>query len=135
MVKKCPDPESYDAEDFANYGDIMKASGAMYKGNSILPRTPKANKSHKWKEIVSYIYRQIKYRSGVQIVFLPLFFDQLLDRLDLCAAAYQAGNNGVRKEIVVFLDANAMRKSGPISRNEYKKLHRKLLQIDLRCLM
>lgn len=118
-------PKDFDVEDLHTYGDILRASNVMYQGNSALSQTPKASKSRKWKEIVSYIYKQDKYGSGVSTIFLSTCFDQLLDRLDLCAAAYQAGNNGVRNEIVAILDA--MRKSGHISRDEYEKLHRKLL--------
>lgn len=118
-------PKDFDVEDLHTYGDILRASNVMYQGNSALSQTPKASKSRKWKEIVSYIYKQDKYGSGVPTVFLPKCFNQLLDRLDLCAAAYQAGNNGVCNEIVAILDA--MRKSGHISRDEYEKLHRKLL--------
>ena len=123
MVLK--NPKDFEVDDLHTYGDILRASNAMYQGNSSLSQTPKASKSRKWKEIVSYIYKQDKYGSGVSTVFLPTCFDQLLDRLDLCAAAYQAGNNGVRNEIVAILDA--MRKSGHISRDEYEKLHRKHL--------
>ncbi|XP_063418032.1 uncharacterized protein LOC134700582 [Mytilus trossulus] len=123
MVMK--QPEDFEVDDLHTYGDILRASDAMYQGNSAVSQTPKASKSKKWKEIVSYLYKQDKYGSGVQTVFLPKCFDQLLNRLDLCAAAYQAGNNGVRNEIVAILDA--MRKSNHISRGEYEKLHRKLL--------
>ena len=123
MVLK--NPKDFDVEDLHTYGDILRASNAMYQGNSALSQTPKASKSRKWKEIVSYLYKQDKHGSGVSTIFLPKCFDQLLSRLDLCAAAYRAGNNGVRNEIVAILDA--MKKSGHISRMEYEKLHRRLL--------
>ena len=123
MVKKRP--ESFDPEDLATYGDILRASGAMYQGNSVLSRTPKSNRSYKWKEIVSGIYQQDKYGSGLQTVFLPKDFDSLIDRLELCAAAYRAGNNGVRNEIVAILDA--MRKFGHLDDEKYRQLHRSLL--------
>lgn len=123
MVKKRP--ESFDPEDLMTYGDILRASGAMYQGNSILSRTPKSNRSYKWKEIVSDIYQQDKYGSGLQTVFLPKDFDSLMDRLELCAAAYRAGNNGVRNEIVAILDA--LRKFGHIDDQKYRQLHRSLL--------
>ena len=123
MVKKRP--ESFDPEDLMTYGDILRASGAMYQGNSVLSRTPKSNRSYKWKEIVSGIYQQDKYGSGLQTVFLPKDFDSLMDRLELCAAAYRAGNNGVRNEIVAILDA--MRRLGYIGDQKYKQLHRNLL--------
>ena len=123
MVKK--KPESFEPEDLDDYEEILKSSGAMYQGNSTLSRTPKANKSYKWKGIVSHIYKKDKFGSGLQTVFLPSNFDQLLDRLELCAAAYQAGNNGVRNEIVSIIDA--MKKGGYISIDEYKALHRSIL--------
>ncbi|XP_071137295.1 uncharacterized protein [Mytilus edulis] len=118
-------PESYDPEDLMTYGEILRASGAMYQGNSILSRTPKANRSYKWKEIVSHIYKQDKFGSGMPAVFLPNDFDPLLDRLDLCAAAYRAGNNGVRNEMVAILDA--MKRLGHVDHGEYVQLHRQLL--------
>ena len=123
MVKKRP--ESFDPEDLMTYGDILRSSAAMYQGNSVLSRTPKSNRSYKWKEIVSGIYQQDKYGSGLQTVFLPKDFDSLMDRLELCAAAYRAGNNGVRNEIVAILDA--LRKFGYINDQKYRQLHRSLL--------
>ena len=38
MVKK--KPESFELDDLDDYADILKSSGAMYKCNSILSRTP-----------------------------------------------------------------------------------------------
>ena len=79
MVKK--KPESFEPDDLDNYAKILKMSGAMYQGNSTLSRTPKANKSYKWKEIVSHIYKKDKFGSGLQTIFLPSNFKQLLDCL------------------------------------------------------
>ena len=96
----------------------------MYKGNSILARTPKANKKYMWKGIVSHIYQKYKFGSDLQTVFFSNF-KQLLDRLELCAAAYRAGNNGVRNEIVSII--NAMKKGRHISIEEYMALHHSIL--------
>lgn len=123
IVKKRP--ESFDPEDLMTYGDILRTSGAMYQGNSVLSRTPKSSRSYKWKEIVSHLYRQDRYGSGLQTVFLPKDLDSLIDRLELCAAAYKAGNNGVRNEMVAILDA--MRTFGHIDDSYYRELHRSLL--------
>ena len=113
-------------DDFDNYAEILKSTGAMYRGHDVLSMTPKASKSYKWKNLVSHIYKQEKQGSGVHTVFLPSDFDQLMDRLDLCAAAYRAGNNGVRNEIVAILDA--MRKFGHINNVEYQQAHRHILK-------
>ena len=85
----------------------------------------KANKSYKWTKIVSNIYKQDEHGSGLQTVFLSYDFDQLFDRLALCNAAYRAGNNGVRNEIMAILDAT--KKGEHISIKEYKQLHRSIL--------
>lgn len=80
-------PGDFDVEVLNTYGDILQASNAK-------------SKSRKWKEIVSYLFKQNKYGSGIPTVFLPTCFVQLLDRLDLRDATYQDRNNGVRNEIV-----------------------------------
>ena len=103
---------------------ILKSTDAMYQGNSTLSRTPKSSRSYKWTNIVSHIYKEAKYGSGVHTVFLPSNFNQLLDRLELCSVAYR-GNNGVRNEIVAILDS--LKKAGHINIEEYKKLHRSIL--------
>ena len=77
MVKK--QPESFDPDDLMNSGDILRASGTMYRGNAILSRTPKASKSYNWKEIVSRIYKQDKHGSELHVMILPLTINQLLD--------------------------------------------------------
>ena len=123
MVKKRP--ATFKAGDFDNYAEILKVSGAMYQGNDVLSKTPKSSSGYKWKNLVSHIYKQEKQGSGVRTVFLPSDFDQLLDRLDLCAASYRAGNNGVRNEIVAILDA--MKRQGWINNAEYQSARRNLL--------
>ena len=104
--------------------EIMKNSGTMHQGNSILSKT-KANPSYKWTGIVSHIYKKEKSCSGLKTVFSPSNFDLHLNRLDLFAASYRAGNNGVRNEIVAIHDS--MKKAGHITIEEFKKLHRSIL--------
>ena len=125
LVKKRPDPETYDAEDLDNYTDILTSTNAMYQNNDALSRTPKASKSYKWNYVVKPIYQKVRSGSGLEAVFLPCNLDQLLDRLDLCAASYRAGNNGVRNEIVAILDA--LKRQGYLDGKEYKQAHRQLL--------
>ena len=124
LVKKRP--ETFEPSDLDNYAEILKASGAMYQSNDVLSRTPKSSGGYKWKNLVSHIYKQEKQGSGVRTVFLPSDFDQLMDRLDLCRASYEAGNNGVRNEIVAILDA--MKKGRHISHQEYRQAHRNILK-------
>lgn len=123
IVKKEPDRSLYDPDDL-DYAEILRISDAMYQGNSSLSRTSKASQSFKWNYIIKPIYRQEKYGSELQTVFLPSNFDQLLDRLKPCAASYQAGNNGVCNEIVAILDT--LKKARHISLEEYK-LHLSIL--------
>lgn len=125
LVKKRPDPEAYDDVDLDNYANILLKTNAMYQNNDALSRTPKANRSYKWKYVVKPIYEKVKSGSGLEAVFLPCNLDQLLERLDLCAASYRAGNNGVRNEIVAILDA--MKRQGYLSGKEYQQAHRQLL--------
>ena len=88
MVKK--HPESFELGDLETDGEILQASGGMYQDNSVLSRTPNASRNYKLKEIVSCIYQQYKYGSGLRTGFGRKTVDQLLDRPDLCNAAYRA---------------------------------------------
>ena len=74
--------------------------------------------------MVSHIYQKAKTGSGLEAVFLPCNLDHFLDRLDLCATSYRAGN-GVRNEIVAILDA--MKHQGYLDGKEYNQAHGQLL--------
>ena len=103
MVKKAP--ETFEPEDLDPYEEILLQTYAIYQGNHPLPKTPKSQQSYKWKGILSHFYKKATSGSGLEAVFLPCNLDKLLDRLDICAASYRAGNNGVRKKIVAILAA------------------------------
>ena len=123
LVKKRP--EDFEPDDLDAYEEILLQTNAIYQGNDPLSKTPKANRSYKWKGVVSHIYKKAKSGSGLEVVFLPCNLDELLDRLDLCAASYRAGNNGVRNEIVAILDT--LKRRGYLDGKEYKQAHRRLL--------
>ena len=79
-------PKDFEMDDLEAYGDILKKTHAIYQNNDALSKTPKSNKSHKWKAIVSHIYEEDKKGSGM--LFLPSDPTQLTERLDLCAEAF-----------------------------------------------
>ena len=46
IVKKCTDPETYDAEDLENYAEIQINTKTMYQNSYAPSQIPKANKSY-----------------------------------------------------------------------------------------
>jgi hypothetical protein len=133
IMNKEIDDESFTQEDYDNYKDIMKTTNALYKSDL---SHPKSSKSNKWKGILSYIWEEInpkKPKKGNGLVnlkkpaatsntiFLPSNPDALFDKLELLLASKQAGNTGVRNELVAICDE--LRRMGQLTDIEYKDLN------------
>ena len=85
------------------------------------PRPPNPTLGYKWRGIISHIYKKAISGNGIGTVFLPCDLDGLLDRLDLCAAARRSGNNSVRNEFVVILDA--LKRQEHLTDTGYQQAH------------
>ena len=66
---KMPNDQVYDDEDYENYADILVKTNALKIGNASESRTPKANESWKWnnllKRIIYYGAKEIRLKEGV----------------------------------------------------------------------
>jgi len=118
--------------DMKKYGEIMvKADAIIYPDN---PETLYERKSFKWKKFIKPIWdeyekktkqkakrkakRQHKKTQGQG--FLPSDPNALCERLALLMASKQAGNTGLRNEIVSICDELLRQKI--LSRDAYKNL-------------
>jgi hypothetical protein len=130
IMNKEIEEESFTQEDWDNYKDIMRSTNALYKSNLI---HPKSSKSDKWKSILSHIWEEIdpkKSKKGnglakkpatANIIFLPCNATALFDRFELLFASKQAGNTGLRNELVAICDE--LKRVGQLTDNEYKDLN------------
>jgi len=128
LVMKRPVVGLATEEDKKNYEEIMTETGAM--GNRKNPQKPAANRGYKWETLIKPIWekhvqkpkqkvrRQQKKTQGQG--FLPSDPNALCEWLELLMASKQAGNTGLRNEIVSIYDEFLRQKI--LSRDAYKKL-------------
>ena len=121
VTSKNPKPENYTEEDLNKYRQLLLLTNTIYQGNNPNTKKPKSNKSPKWKNIISLIWKAIKEQqeeeyeeyedddpqpstSGTSLKILPSDPNALIDRFDLLFSSQNAGHTGVRNEIVSILD-------------------------------
>ena len=87
----------------------------------------RSSKGQKYKEIIRPIwddiysgYSYLTSGNGVQTTVIPSDPNALIERLDLLLASKQAGNTGVRNELVSICDE--LRRQDVIEKETYKKL-------------
>jgi hypothetical protein len=112
-------PTIYDENDLNNYGDILFATKAIYQN----PNNPKKVKSvpgPKYADIIKLIWEAKKGKVGEGIIVLPHDPNALVEMLSLRLASFQAGNTGVRNEIVGICDE--LLRQNVITNESYKNL-------------
>ena len=120
ITMKLPNEQVYDDEDYENYAEILVNTSALKRGNVSESRTPKANKSWKWNNLLKRIWSERDKYEGKGVVIIPSDPNALLDRLDLLMASKRAGNTGVRNEIVSICDE--LKRQHILDVNAYKNL-------------
>ena len=122
LVMKRPDGNVYTDEDYNTYAKIMINTNALRKGNDRNNAVPKASRGWKWKNLMKTIWdnRDEIEGSGMPAVILPSDAGALLDRLDLLMASKDAGNTGLRNEIVSICDE--LKRQKIFNKDDYKKL-------------
>ena len=113
-------PGVYDNEDYENYAEIMINTNALKRDNDGGSRTPKASKSWKWNNLLSGIWAKRGKYEGTGVVILPSDAIALAERLRLLFASKEAGNTGLRNEIVSIGDE--LKRQNVLGVNEYKKI-------------
>ena len=117
ITMKDPNKTIYDNNDFKNYGEILIRTNAIsQEGN---PNKPKSSKSSKYNEIVSQIWKnRHSFQTTGSSIVIPQDPNALVEMLKLRLASFNAGNTGVRNEIVIICDE--LLRQGQINRDDYK---------------
>ena len=129
IMEEKPDPKNYTQEDLRNYGDLLFKTNAMNEDFDPNNPYPRSSKSYKWQNIISLIWAEKtagkefkkKYYQGKGVVVIPSDPNALLERLDLLLASQEAGNTGVRNELVSICDE--LKRQGVLDMKAYKKLN------------
>jgi hypothetical protein len=119
LVMNNPDNNVYTQEDYDNYADILIDTNAIKQKNDPNSGKPKSSRSDKWKTLVRPVWSRYTGK-GLQTVVLSSDPKALIDRLDLLMASKNAGNTGVRNEVVGICDE--LLRMGSIDKNTYKEI-------------
>ena len=76
----------------------MHETSALHHDNDAANGRPKSSKSTKWKNILKPIWKSQR-KSGDGIIILPSDPSALLERFDLLASGFQAGNTTLGMEL------------------------------------
>ena len=111
IQSKEPDENIYTDEDMQQYKDLLIRTNNIYQNNNPNQNKPKSSSGKKWRGIIAPIWKEIKEQKktsgkGVnsQAIILPQDPNALVERLELLLASKQAGNTGVRNELVSICD-------------------------------
>src|SRR5688572_29701277 len=118
MVK--PNESIYDGKDLNDYAEILHAADAMSLPSN--PNKPRSNRSEKYKTIIKPIWeaKKGKLSTGEGVVVIPQDPNALVKMLALRIASFQAGNTGVRNEIIEICEE--LKRQGVIDTDSYKNL-------------
>ena len=137
LIMKRPNNTIYTPEDLVNYAKILHDTNAMKHNHNPKSMKPKSSKGQKYKEIIKPIwddiysgYSYLSSGNGVKrsettlsaakTTVIPSDPNALIERLDLLLASKQAGNTGVRNELVSICDE--LRRQNVIEKETYKEL-------------
>src|SRR5688572_17959565 len=112
-----PNDSIYKDKDHNDYEEIMWETNAMSQSKN--PNKPKSSGGKKWKNIIKHIWNKRK-KTGKGVVVLPQAPNALVEMLALRLASFQAGNTGVRNEIVGI--SEELLRQGVIDATSYKNL-------------
>ncbi|XP_065675467.1 uncharacterized protein LOC136091687 [Hydra vulgaris] len=95
------------------------------------PYKPKSSRSGKYREIIAPIWKDIKENrkresrangigGRIQTIILPSNSKSLAEKLNLCIAAWRAGNTGARNEGVAICDE--LLRQGEMDSSQYKAI-------------
>ena len=115
-----PNESIYDGNDLNDYAEILDTTNAMRQPDN--PKKPKSNRSEKYKTIIKPIWeaKKGKLSTGEGVVVIPQDPNALVKMLALRKASFQAGNTGVRNEIVEICEE--LKRQGFIDADSYKNL-------------
>src|SRR5688572_1551806 len=109
------EPNNFDEKDYSDYSEILRATNAMRQEKN--PNKPRSSAGLKWNNIVKHIWEA---KTGEGVVVIPQDINALVPMLSLRLASFQAGNTGVRNEIVGICEE--LLRQGVIDSEQYKNL-------------
>ena len=115
------EPKGFTAEDYNNYARLIVKSNTLYADHNPKKNNPRSNGGYKWTNILSNIWRNREKYEGKGIVIIPSDPNALLERFDLLFASQEAGDTGVRNELVSICDE--LKRQGVLDTKAYKKLN------------
>ena len=121
IISKKPDQNIYSQEDLDNYGKILVNTTAVKQNNNPAETVPKSSGGWKWKNLLKYIWKDKSKFEGQGIggtIIIPSNSDALTDRLELLLASREAGNTGVRNEIISICDE--LLRQGEMKKSDYR---------------
>ena len=127
IMEDIPDPEKYTEKDLKEYGKLLFKTNAINQDFDPKNPYPRSSSGYKWKNIISLIWAERTAGKGVErtagkgVVVIPSDPNALLERLDLLLASQEAGNTGVRNELVSICDE--LKRQGVLDMKAYKKLN------------
>src|SRR5688572_20478102 len=124
------DPGEYNDNDLSDYTEILWSTKAMQTKNN--PNKPISSRGYKYNKIIKPIWEAKKGKAkvgeeqvgeatiGEGVVVIPQDPNALVKMLSLRIASFQAGNTGVRNEIVGICDE--LLRQGTMNTEQYKNL-------------
>ena len=107
-------------KDYNNYKRLKIKTNALHRYNNPDNPHPRSSDSLKWTNILRPIWYGRKEYEGEGVVVISSDPNALLKRLDLLLASKEAGNTGVRNELVSICDE--LKRQGVLDPKSYKKL-------------
>ena len=124
------DPGEHNDNDLSDYTEILWSTKAMETKNN--PNKPISSRGYKYNKIIKPIWEAKKGKAkvgeeqvgeatiGEGVVVIPQDPNALVEMLSLRIASFQAGNTGVRNEIVEICEE--LKRQGVIDTDSYKNL-------------
>ena len=121
LMSRQQEKGSFSSKDFDNYGRLMVKTNVLHRYYD--PNNPhrRSSDSGKWMGLLRHISYEKKEYEGKGVVVIPSNPNALLERLDLLLASQEAGNTGVRNELVSIYDE--LKRQGVLDTKAYKKLN------------
>ena len=121
LLSKQPEKGSFTGKDFDNYGRLMVKTNALHRNYDPNSPYPRASDSYKWMGLLRHIWYEKEEYEGKGVIVMSSDPNALSERLDLLLASKEAGNTGVRNELVSICDE--LKRQGILDTRSYKKLN------------
>ena len=133
IVTKQPNSDIFNINDLENYQEILVHTNALKRNNDPNEVYPKSSRGIKWLNLLKPIWEKNypkKQKSGkgvspdklIETIILPSDQQALLKRLDLLLASKQAGNTGLRNELVAICDE--LKRQGIVTDEQYAEFNK-----------